>query len=369
MKVYMIDHFSSVNQYSVELSEELGKMTDLTVLTVNDSVISDNHNFKYKKILYGHYDKGSFEKKVIYLSKLIGLAIQIIKGRPDVLHIQTFFKYEVEVKLYQLLKPFVGKYIYTCHNVAPHEQKQKKSPYHKIFKLANRIIVHNDVCKSILVNDNEVPEEKIVVIPHATYGMTAEKSVGIIKKNDHSKIELLQFGLIRKYKGVNTFIEALNYLPESYKKKIHVTIAGKQDKKLDDTDYAGLIDKYNLNEIVTFCPVRISDDDMVKMFKEADACVCPYVNIYGSGALLMAYTFGVPVIASKIPAFEEETDGGKTGFLFDVGNYKDLAKKIIDFIDLDDDLIQAKKKEIHRLVTEKYSWKKSAEKTYNAYVE
>lgn len=368
MKAYMIDHFSAVNQYSVELSEELGKRIDLTVLTVNDSIIEGSHSFKYKKILYGHYEKSEMAKRVIYLCKLIRLSTEIILNRPDVVHIQTFGKYNVEVKLYRALKPFVGKYVYTSHNVAPHEQKAEKSPYHEIMDLADTIIVHNEVCKDILVNDNGIDPSKIAVIAHGAYSLTIkDRKIVCLREDKKEKVELLQFGLIRKYKGIKTLLEALNLLPESYKNKLHVIIAGKQDSKLDDTDYRGIIDNYGLDSVVSFRPERIPDSDMISMFENADACVCPYVNIYGSGALLMAYTFDVPVIASDIPAFREETDNGKTGFLFRPEDAEDLASKIIEFIDFNPDAIQRKKDEINRLVSEKYSWTKSADCTLDVY--
>lgn len=364
MKIVMIDHFSSTNQYTVELVEELSKLAEVILLTVNDSTISGSKRYKYKKILYGHVDGVMLKRKFKYLWSLIRFVITVIKERPDVIHIQTFRNYRVELPIYRLLRRITKKMVITAHNVAPHEQVNDKSPYIDIYNLCDAIVVHNNVCKEILVNDNQVSEEKIKVIPHGTYNMFKTEYQ---QKKNTDIIEFIQFGLIRKYKGIKTLIEAINLLPEDYKMKAHFTIAGRQDKRLDDTDYDGLIEKYNLKNIITFIPIRISDEDMIRMFLEADVCTCPYINIYGSGALLMAYTFELPVIASDIPAFREETENGKTGYLFKAKDSNDMCRQIKKFLDADNGEIQEKKNNIKRLIENKYSWSSSAKKTYSLY--
>jgi glycosyltransferase involved in cell wall biosynthesis len=50
-------------------------------------------------------------------------------------------------------------------------------------------------------------------------------------------------------------------------------------------------------------------------------------------AVLEAFAFGVPVIASKVGALEEMVEDGKNGLLFQMGNSNDLKDKIKHFID------------------------------------
>ena len=364
MKVLMVDHFSSTNQYTVELVEELSKYADVTLLTVGDSSLKGTKRYKYKKILYGHENGSMLKRKIIYLGSLIRFMWTVIAEKPDVLHIQTFRNYKAELPIYRLLRHKVKKIIITAHNVAPHEQNGGKSPYLDIYNLCDAIIVHNDVCRKILIDDNQIKKDKIVVIPHGIYNtFLGEKSA----LEETKKIEFLQFGLIRKYKGVSTLIQAISMLPANYKEKVHFTIAGRQDKRLDDSDYEKMIEEFQLENVITFIPERISDQDMVEMFSRATACTCPYVNIYGSGALLMAYTFDLPVIASDIPAFREETNDGKTGYLFKVSDPQDLCKQLMRFIDADKNEIVEMKKNIKELTEDKYNWKISAKKTYELY--
>ena len=81
----------------------------------------------------------------------------------------------------------------------------------------------------------------------------------------------------------------------------------------------------------------------------------------------MSYTFGLPVIVSDIPTFVEETEGGMTGLIFKNEDYEDLARKMIEFIDMDSGKKAAYKGVIERLVESKYSWQNSAELTSRLY--
>ena len=168
------------------------------------------------------------------------------------------------------------------------------------------------------------------------------------------------FGMVRKYKGVDILLEAIAKLPEEDKKRMKIIIAGAQVKKLDSTQYDEMITKLNISDYVEYDNRRIEDEELPDLFSKVDACVFPYREIYGSGALLMAYSYGKPVIASDVPVFIEETDEGRTGLLFKSENPESLAKALITFCNLSDEDTQRFTEEINRLVAEKYNWSKSA---------
>lgn len=115
---------------------------------------------------------------------------------------------------------------------------------------------------------------------------------------------------------MDILLEALARMTETQRSRVHVTVAGQQFPKLDATDYAALIREKGLEGCVTLQLGHVPDEALDALYQEADFCLFPYREIYGSGALLMAYSYSKPVLASSIPAFEEETDGGCTGLLF-----------------------------------------------------
>ena len=106
---------------------------------------------------------------------------------------------------------------------------------------------------------------------------------------------------------------------------------------------------------------------MAELFETADACVFPYKEIFGSAALMMAYSFGKPVIASNIPAFLEETDNGRTGLLFESEAPDSLSKQLCYFSNMNYKDRETYSRHIAYLLKTKYNWKISAEKTTNVY--
>jgi len=59
----------------------------------------------------------------------------------------------------------------------------------------------------------------------------------------------------------------------------------------------------------------ISDDETELFFKAADVTVLPYTEIFQSGILFLAYSFGLPVIATDVGSFRQDVVEGRTGFI------------------------------------------------------
>lgn len=236
--------------------------------------------------------------------------------------------------------------------------------FKKFYDLCDELIVHNKVSRDCLIKTFHIPEEKISIIAHGAYQtyMTDTET----ERNSEIK-EFLQFGFIRKYKGIDILLDAVALLEPDIRKRIHITIAGKQYPKLDGTDYQAMIKERKLEETVSFIKRHISDEELPAMFGRADFLLFPYRHIYGSGALLMAYTYKKPVIVSNIPAFVEETDEGRTGLIFESENPRALADAIRRAAALGEDERKQYQAAICELAAEKYNWEKSALDTAAVY--
>ena len=57
----------------------------------------------------------------------------------------------------------------------------------------------------------------------------------------------------------------------------------------------------------------IPDEEMELYFKAADVLVLPYKEIFQSGVLFLAYSFGLPVIATDVGSFREDIVEGQDG--------------------------------------------------------
>lgn len=363
MKVLMTELFLPDSIYTLELGRELKKYCDLTIFC-KENVSVQETGIKW---IPGFYPGGSNKAVAVakYGFSLLRLAETIRKGKFDVVHVQTMKNAGFETELYYRMRKYYKKIVYTVHNVLPHEATVKdRQIYKKFYDFCDELIVHNDSSKKSLMESFDVPESKISVIAHGAY---KTHTIGQKVKGDNPVTNFLQFGYIRKYKGIDILLEAIALIPPEKRKHMHFTIAGKLYPKLDDTDYEGRIRRLGIEDCVSFSTEHIPDEMLPALFRDVDFALFPYRNIYGSGALLMAYTYGKPVIASDIPTFREETDGGRTGFLFESENPRALAEAILGAAGCSSKQMQDYQAAIQEMVLEKYNWEKSAAKTKEVY--
>jgi glycosyltransferase involved in cell wall biosynthesis len=69
-----------------------------------------------------------------------------------------------------------------------------------------------------------------------------------------------------------------------------------------------------------------AEQDIGALFCGAIVVILPYLDGSQSGVIPLAYTFGKPVIASRVGSLSEMVDEQKTGFTFDPNNALELAR-------------------------------------------
>jgi len=86
--------------------------------------------------------------------------------------------------------------------------------------------------------------------------------------------------------------------------------------------------------------------------------------------LFLAYSFGLPVVATDVGSFREEIVEGRTGFLCQPGDPAELAKAIETYFasDLYKNL-KVRRQEIKDYADANHSWNAVADLTRNAYAE
>jgi glycosyltransferase involved in cell wall biosynthesis len=109
---------------------------------------------------------------------------------------------------------------------------------------------------------------------------------------------------------------------------VRLVIAGKVWKD-DFAKYQTLIDELELRAVVKLDIRYIPDAELTNFYRAANILVLPYRRIYQSGVVLMAMTFGTPVLVSNIPGMLEVVTHAENGLIFEEGNHVDLAEKLL----------------------------------------
>lgn len=96
----------------------------------------------------------------------------------------------------------------------------------------------------------------------------------------------------------------------------------------------------------------------------------PYRNIYQSGILFLALSFGLPVLASDVGSLKDDIVEGRNGCVFKPEDSADLANTIERYFksDLYAHLDQGRN-EIRNEAARRYSWKAAARTTMNVYAQ
>lgn len=206
------------------------------------------------------------------------------------------------------------KIISILDNVIPHEPRFFDRPFTRYFlKPHNGYIVLCDAVKNDLLSF--MPRARYLNIPHPLYSHfgrklereEAEKTIGIQK----NKKNILFFGLIREYKGLDILIEAFSKLDSSYQ----LIIAGEPYGSFEK--YRKLIDESPLKDNIYLTTHYIPDSRVGIYFSAADVCVLPYRSATQSGVSSVAYHFEVPMITTAAGGLKETIGDRGTGMIVD----------------------------------------------------
>lgn len=115
--------------------------------------------------------------------------------------------------------------------------------------------------------------------------------VGAVPKS--AGINLLFFGLVRAYKGLDILISALGKVvrPDVTLRIVGEFWEGRQEIEQQIADLA-------LGNRVEIVGRYVSDQEAAEYFNAADVVVLPYRTVSASGVISVAYRYGRPVIVS-----------------------------------------------------------------------
>ena len=191
------------------------------------------------------------------------------------------------------------------------------------FKSSDVIIVHSK--KFVEYTEKKYGRtEYIPLCQHNLYRNINNKKT-IISYNPN-KINFLFFGRIANYKGLDVLEKAYRKLSAEFDDSITLNVVG-------NGDFSTYKEQYRDLKNVTIINRWISDEEVESAFVgENIVCVCPYKDATQSGVVLLAYDYGVPVIASNTGGLDEQVINDQTGILIPPNNVDALYCAMKEFI-------------------------------------
>ncbi|MFT7823746.1 MAG: glycosyltransferase family 4 protein [Sulfurimonas sp.] len=357
--IAIIDHVgkkAGMDYYSGSLARGLAQ-SSVQVSVYSNFTGLDPDKVDYHLLFEGHSKTKKLVKLFRLLKAIMKAAINAREKKSDLVIVHLFSADIVTLLLTAIPKSLGLRTAFISHDVSSFAEKDNRFIQNLIYnRFADFIVVHNQFSKKTLLGNIQIKEpKKVITIKHGGYldhinqkpdKKELRRELGLEEEGKY----LLFFGQIKKVKGLDILLEAMNKLPE----EIKLIIAGKPWKD-DFSSYDTLIAEYGLQNRVIKMIRFIEDEEREKLFFAADANILPYRIIYQSGVLLMAMSHGLPVIASDLSPNREVIENGINGLLFTSEDSDDLAKKIDQFF-FDHSLQEILSHNARKTIRDKYSW-------------
>ena len=321
MKLKKVLYFSPEFFIDVDIPvlETVSKHYDLLWI-----LLLDNEKF-YKKEEIATFCKGNNIKYLfiknayrrinpLNIFSSLGIIKIIKKFNPNVYYFEQFSNPYFTI-LIKLLIP-TKKIIVSVHDVEPHQKHTKFiSRLHKKFYLSifKNYQVFSNYQAEIL--ERKYSPFKIYIIPLNL------KDFGepTLQTKTSSIPEILFFGKIHFYKGLDILIDAVNKIPKEY--KFSITIAGMCNN-------FEIYKKQIENDVYNYEIRLIENEEIPDLFMNHDYIILPYRDVTQSGPLHIAYFYNIPAIASDLPGFRDYIIDNETGFLFEKENAEKLSETL-----------------------------------------
>jgi glycosyltransferase involved in cell wall biosynthesis len=193
-----------------------------------------------------------------------------------------------------------------------------------IFKLAGKYVVHSQYDQQLVCQRYGLPQTETYVIPHATYDhYRARRPEGL---RSDGVCNLLYFGVIRPFKGLEDLIRAFDSIPEDEIERYRLTVVG---ETWEGWQLPGeLIGRSRFRDRITFVNRYVTDDEVGAFFQQADVVVLPYHRSSQSGPLHIAMDCGLPVVVTAVGGLVEAVEEYEGAVLAEPANPEALLGAI-----------------------------------------
>ena len=216
---------------------------------------------------------------------------------------------------------FPAKKLLTIHDPIPHlgESAGNMKVRDWNMKYVKNYLLLNEFQKQDFILRYRLNHEQV----HTSFLSSYNSYRSLCNHSDSGEgLNLLFFGRITPYKGLDILIEAFQQLKQIYP-KLNLTIAGKG--KLPGS--VGEIDGLTcLNRYVTV-------NELATLINNCNLVVCPYIEGTQSGVVMTSFAFSKPVLATKVGGFHEMIEDEVTGFLVEPQSADALKSKLIELIE------------------------------------
>lgn len=171
--------------------------------------------------------------------------------------------------------------------------------------LAHGFVIHSQHDRSALESHYHLKTRPVVVIAHGPYDQHVSQNEARWREAPEACCNLLYFGVIRPYKGLEDLIAAFDAIPEHEIDGYWLTIVGETWEGW--TLPLDRVASSRYRHRVTLVNRYVHDHEVGAFFAGADAVVLPYHRSSASGPLHTAMSCGLPIVVTCVGGLVEAT--------------------------------------------------------------
>ena len=220
-----------------------------------------------------------------------------------------------------------GRVAFTVHNLDPHEDPGAADRWAMTRMLRQADVLHvHDASTAEAIAARDGRRAGVAIVPHGHYLTSYPNTIGRAAARSRLGLPADAFvyvclGLMRPYKGLEGLLPAFRALPAA---DVHLLLAGQPGSP---AYLAALTDLAGGDPRIHLVPQYVPAEEVQIYLNAADICVLPYRQITTSGAALLMFSFGLPVLAPALGAFPNLI-AGRRGLLYDPAAPDGLARAL-----------------------------------------
>ena len=274
----------------------------------------------------------------------IRLTNYLIRARPDIIQFGSI-EFPFEAIFLNILKRNQLILSQICHEFELREKSNNPLTNFSIqlsrwvYDAFSIIFFHAESNKQRFLELFDIPAERLHIIAHGNEGLfLSGKSEKITRLHMQKRygisedmLVVLFFGNLTPSKGLPDLLKAFSqvYVKET---RARLMIVGRPSKFINMHELMRLVSDLGISDATIFDARYIMMEEVAPLMEMATVVMYPYLNSTQSGALQVAYTFGRPVIATKVGGLPEAVEDGKSGLLVSVSAPDELAEAILRVI-------------------------------------
>jgi len=202
------------------------------------------------------------------------------------------------------------KKVWTIHNLFSHDSKNSRFEKKVMEGIVNRcdgLIFHTSLAKDIFSESIQIRNIPHAVVPHGHYIDAYENTISRQEARkalcipNSSKVVLF-FGRMRKYKGLEELVHSFARTCDL--ETDFLVLAGLPFPDYPVEELRKLAANLKIKNFI-FEPRLIDESEFQIFFNSCDIVSLPFKNILNSGSLILAMSFGCPIVAPKIGSIPE----------------------------------------------------------------